>query len=333
MRMFPPCAGKAQAHTGPVAALAAARGLAGRLPRPALRPRGTGPRPWTPTYSRFTADVAAGMVPGGEHRPGRAGDRPASPRRGRSAADHPGRAGRQRPGRPAGRPPCPGQRPPLRSYASPGGRVLAGLLLPLLLIGGLLYLGCAVSAGTRQPRQPRRPDQPGQGPARVIDAERAAARFTDVAAIPRSRPRSARWSDYLAATPGPLSPCRGPSGLAGCSWPARPVPARPSLPARSPARPMSRSCPSRAPALSRCSSASARPGSVTSRSSRRRTRAPRSSSSSTRSTPSARPAATSHGGFPGSDEREQTLNQLLARGWIGFDDAGGVVVLAATQPA
>ena len=37
-----------------------------------------------------------------------------------------------------------------------------------------------------------------------------------------------------------------------------------------------------------------------------------------------------HGGFGGSDEREQTLNQLLAE-MDGFEDSGGVVVLAATN--
>jgi ATP-dependent Zn protease len=36
------------------------------------------------------------------------------------------------------------------------------------------------------------------------------------------------------------------------------------------------------------------------------------------------------GGMVGSDEREQTLNQLLAE-MDGFEDAGGVVVLAATN--
>jgi cell division protease FtsH len=36
------------------------------------------------------------------------------------------------------------------------------------------------------------------------------------------------------------------------------------------------------------------------------------------------------GGLPGSDEREQTLNQLLAE-MDGFEDSGGVVVLAATN--
>ena len=37
-----------------------------------------------------------------------------------------------------------------------------------------------------------------------------------------------------------------------------------------------------------------------------------------------------HSGFAGSDEREQTLNQLLAE-MDGFEDSGGVVVLAATN--
>src|SRR4029077_21184085 len=37
-----------------------------------------------------------------------------------------------------------------------------------------------------------------------------------------------------------------------------------------------------------------------------------------------------HSGYAGSDEREQTLNQLLAE-MDGFEDSAGVVVLAATN--
>ena len=54
----------------------------------------------------------------------------------------------------------------------------------------------------------------------------------------------------------------------------------------------------------------------------------RRSCSSTRSMPSA-PAATPAASV-GSDEREQTLNQLLAE-MDGFEESGGVVVLAATN--
>ena len=91
---------------------------------------------------------------------------------------------------------------------------------------------------------------------------------------------------------------------------ARPAPARRCWPRRPPAR---RAWPSSRPAArssSRCSWASARPGCATSSSRPARRRRP--SCSSTRSTPSARAAGRASRMSGGNDEREQTLNQLLA---------------------
>ena len=68
-----------------------------------------------------------------------------------------------------------------------------------------------------------------------------------------------------------------------------------------------------------------RPASVTCSS--RPASAPPPSSSSTRSMPS---ASAGGGALVSNDEREQTLNQLLAE-MDGFDPSSGVVVLAATN--
>ena len=77
----------------------------------------------------------------------------------------------------------------------------------------------------------------------------------------------------------------------------------------------------------RCSSGWARRGCATC--SPRRASAHRRSSSSTRSTRSAS-AGPASGAVVANDEREQTLNQLLAE-MDGFDPATGIVVLAATN--
>ena len=90
-----------------------------------------------------------------------------------------------------------------------------------------------------------------------------------------------------------------------------------------------RSLPSRSPApsSSKCLSASA-PRACAICSSRRARRPP-ASSSSTNSTPWAEPRAGAMGGY---DEKEQTLNQLLAE-LDGFDPSTGVILLARDQPA
>ena len=163
--------------------------------------------------------------------------------------------------------------------------VLIGLL-PLLLFGGLLYLGIR-----------KVPLSSGGGlgglgglakaKARVIDAERPATRFTDVAGYAAVKTEISEVVDYLR-DPGRYhrAGARGPRGVLMAG---HPVPARRCSPARSPARLTSPSCRYRARLSWRCSSASERPGSGTC--SCRPAPVPRPSCSSTRSMPSV-PAAT-----------------------------------------
>ena len=89
--------------------------------------------------------------------------------------------------------------------------VLIGLL-PLLLIGGLLYFGV---------RNARRPGLGGLGRAgltkaraRVIEAERPATRFADVAGYPAVKTEISEVVDYLR-NPGRYhaAGARGPRGV------------------------------------------------------------------------------------------------------------------------
>ena len=200
--------------------------------------------------------------------------------------------------------------------------VLIGLL-PLLLIGGLLYAGV---------RSARRPGLGGLGSAagltkakaRVIDAERPATRFADVAGYPAVKTEISEVVDYLR-DPGRYhaAGARGPRGvlMAGPPGTGKTLLARavagevhvPFLPVSGSSfvemfvgvgaarvRDLFDQARSRAPAIVFIDEIDAL---------------------------GARREA---GGLPGSDEREQTLNQLLAE-MDGFEDSGGVVVLAATN--
>ena len=203
--------------------------------------------------------------------------------------------------------------------------VLIGLL-PLLLIGGLLFF---VIRGVR--RQGAGSGGPIGGlnsltraKARVFDAERPVTRFTDVAGYTAVKTEISEVVDYLR-DPGRYhrAGARGPHGVLMAGPPgtgktllARAVAGEAHVPYFSVSgsgfvemfvgvgaarvRDLFEQARTRAPAIVFIDEIDAL---------------------GTRS---------DHGGFAGNDEREQTLNQLLAE-MDGFDDSGGVVVLAATN--
>jgi cell division protease FtsH len=200
--------------------------------------------------------------------------------------------------------------------------VLVGLL-PLLLFGGLLYLGIR-----------KVPLSSGGGlgglggltkaKARVIDAERPVTRFTDVAGYTTVKTEISEVVDYLR-DPGRYhrAGARGPRGVLMAGPPGTGK----TLLARAVAGE------ARVPFMSVSGSAfvemfvglgAAR---VRDLFEQARTRAPAIVFIDEIDALGARRDA---GGMVGSDEREQTLNQLLAE-MDGFEDAGGVVVLAATN--
>ena len=200
--------------------------------------------------------------------------------------------------------------------------VLIGLL-PLLLFGGLLYLGI---------RKVPLPSGGGLGglgglakaKARVIDAERPATRFTDVAGYAAVKTEISEVVDYLR-DPGRYhrAGARGPRGVLMAGPPgtgktllARAVAGEAHVPF------LSVSGSAFVEMFVGLGAARVRDLFVQARS----------------SAPAivfideidALGARRHHGGMAGSDEREQTLNQLLAE-MDGFDQSGGVVVLAATN--
>ena len=202
--------------------------------------------------------------------------------------------------------------------------VLIGLL-PLLLIGGLFY---SAFRGFRQ--------SGGLGgglghlngvtkaKARVIDAERPATRFTDVAGYPAVKTEISEVVDYLR-DPGRYhrAGARGPRGVLMAGPPGTGK----TLLARAVAGE------ARVPFFSVSGSGfvelfvgigAAR---VRDLFEQARTRAPAIVFIDEIDALGAR---RDHGGYAGSDEREQTLNQLLAE-MDGFEESDGVVVLAATN--
>jgi cell division protease FtsH len=318
--MFPP-GPEGQAHTAPWRRwlLPAALG-AGFLVLLSL-PRGTAPG-LALTYSRFTADVAAGMVraviigPGGQVTGQLAGGRPfttaipavlgSNGLGGQLAARHV-------------------QVTAAAAATSSPLSLAAGLLLPLLLIGGLLYLGVrsvrrhAASLGGTGGLTGLAKAQP-----RVIDAERPVTRFTDVAGYPEVKTEISEVVDYLrdpvryhrAGARGPRGVLMaGPPGT-GKTLLARAVAGEAHVPFLS---------------ISGSSFVEMFVGVGAARVrdlfQQARTRAPAIIFIDEIDALGAR---RDHGGLPGNDEREQTLNQLLAE-MDGFEDAGGVVVLAATN--
>ena len=198
-------------------------------------------------------------------------------------------------------------------------------LLPLLLIGGLLFmflrtarrhaggLGGLGGAGAIT-----------KAKTRVIDAERPATRFADVAGYPAVKTEVMEVVDYLR-DPGryQLAGARGPRGVLMAGPPgtgktllARAVAGEAHVPFLSVSgssfiemfvgvgaarvRDLFAQARALAPAIIFIDE-------IDALGTRR-----------------------DHGGYVGSDEREQTLNQLLAE-MDGFDQSGGVVVLAATN--
>jgi cell division protease FtsH len=202
--------------------------------------------------------------------------------------------------------------------------VLAGLL-PLLLIGGLIYF---VIRGARQ--QARGLGGLGgltsvtKAKARVIDGERPATRFTDVAGYSAVKTEIGEVVDYLR-DPGRYhrAGARGPRGVLMAGPPgtgktllARAVAGEAHVPFFSVSgsgfvemfvgvgaarvRDLFEQARTRGPAIVFIDEIDALG------------------------------ARRDHGGYGGSDEREQTLNQLLAE-MDGFEESAGVVVLAATN--
>jgi cell division protease FtsH len=205
--------------------------------------------------------------------------------------------------------------------ASPLLSALIGLL-PLLLIGGLLYLG--VRSVRRHAGGMGHLTSLTKAKARVIDAERPVTRFSDVAGYPAVKTEIGEVVDYLRDPARyHLAGARGPRGVLMAGPPGTGK----TLLARAVAGE------ARVPFFSVSGSGfvemfvgvgAAR---VRDLFDQARTRGPAIVFIDEIDALGAR---RDHGGLPGSDEREQTLNELLAE-MDGFEESAGVVVLAATN--
>ena len=207
--------------------------------------------------------------------------------------------------------------------------VLIGLL-PLLLIGGLIYF---VIRGARRQAGGLGGGLGGhlgglsgltRAKARVIDGERPAMRFTDVAGYEAVKTEISEVVDYLR-DPGRYhrAGARGPRGVLMAGPPGTGK----TLLARAVAGE------ARVPFFSVSGSGFVElfvgVGAARVRDLFEQARA-RGPAIVFIDEIDALGARRDHGGFAGSDEREQTLNQLLAE-MDGFEESGGVVVLAATN--
>ena len=199
--------------------------------------------------------------------------------------------------------------------------VLVGLL-PLLLIGGLIYF--VIRGARQQARGLGSLTSVTKAKARVIDGERPATRFTDVAGYAAVKTEISEVVDYLR-DPGRYhrAGARGPRGVLMAGPPGTGK----TLLARAVAGE------AHVPFFSVSGSGfvemfvglgAAR---VRDLFEQARTRGPAIVFIDEIDALGARRDA---GGFAGSDEREQTLNQLLAE-MDGFEESAGVVVLAATN--
>jgi cell division protease FtsH len=199
--------------------------------------------------------------------------------------------------------------------------VLFGLL-PLLLLGGFIFF--AVRAARGHAASLGGPGALAKTKARVIDVERPVTRFTDVAGYPAVKTEISEVVDYLRdPTHYHAAGARGPRGVLMAGPPgtgktllARAVAGEAHVPffsisgsafvemfvgvGAARVRDLFEQARTRAPAIvfiDEIDALGARRG---------------------------------HSGFAGNDEREQTLNQLLAE-MDGFDQSSEVVVLAATN--